>query len=205
MNDAENISSMFNNIDMVLLAFLVVFLLISFKKVLGKRVGYSRNEKSGEEILSQNPIINSKQLDEDQVNPYPVGSLMHNLYEIKKIDPSFDNMIFLDGAKKCYKLVVENFYMGNLDIFKNYVSQRVYDSLYGVVQKRSKSINCNILVYKYVDFMSVEFNGDTVSIGVNFTTMQSFDLKKEQEVSEVCTFVKNFGSPDAMWILSKIS
>ena len=54
-------------------------------------------------------------------------------------DPAFDVARFLEGAGSAYRMILENFWKGDLDSIKPHVAPHVYESFSSAVEERSKA------------------------------------------------------------------
>lgn len=205
----KDTSSLFNNIDIALLIFIIVFLFLILRKVLGKKVGYSKkdNIEIHHTIKVDNTLLN-KEIDKNIYKEYPLGSLSYKLNEIKKIDSNFDSKKFLESSKKAYKFIVENFYLGNIDTIKDYLSEKVFQVFLQSINNREESekkIFVEILDFKIADIVNVETKNDTSYIEVKFLTTQSVNKEKPKNIEEIWFFSKKLSNNDSnIWILSKI-
>ena len=53
-------------------------------------------------------------------------------------DPSFDVARFLEGAGSAYRMILENFWKGELDSIKPHVAPHVFETFAGAVEQRKK-------------------------------------------------------------------
>ena len=53
-------------------------------------------------------------------------------------DPSFDVARFLDGAGSAYRMILENFWKGDLEAIKPHVAPHVYETFADAVEQRAK-------------------------------------------------------------------
>ncbi len=206
MKDASNL---FNNIDIALLIFIIIFLLLMLRKVLGKKIGYSKTDNSDiPVIIKLEKEAVDKETEDTIEKQYPLGSLSYKLSEIKKIDPSFNNKKFIESSKKAYKFIVENFYLGNIDDIKDYLSTKVYNVFSDSINSREESktkISLEVLDFKIADVINVETKNDTTFIEVKFLTLQSINQEKPKTIEENWTFSKKLLDNNSnIWVLSKI-
>jgi len=130
-------------IQLLVLAFIAIFLILRLKNILGSREGFER--KSENAIITKrvkttnNPnleIIDGG-LDQDITDHVKAGSkIAKTLGEIKSVDKNFIVTEFLSGARDAYEMILLAFKRGDISKINNFISNDIEDAFYKDIKKR---------------------------------------------------------------------
>ena len=210
-------------LDIIIIFILVIFLLLTLRRLLGKKVGYIRTKPIGslsdntDIIKNDESKLNSKEKSENIENiNYPEGSLSYKIELLKQKD-GFDPKQFIESAKKAFTMIVNAFVKGDIATLKPFLTDDIYNNFVKSVE--NKEINQNIHVeikeFMIVDIYDLEIDSqDNAKIVVKFFTKQirkAYDDIVEinnlsradiKEYSESWIFVKNLKDNTSIWKLS---
>lgn len=220
--------SIVHYLDIFILIILVIFLFFFFRKLIGKKVGYTpkNDEKNYSQDFGKNfklatdlknkPVHQNEEVKE--VNKYPEGSLLYDIDKINQLDKSFDQKIFITSAKKVFELVHQCFANAKLDKVKKLISDDIYNNFVQKAEQRiadGKLLAINIKSFYLSDIVKVDFNDTEVIIKVKFITLQNRILTVadtnevikniEKEVIEFWEFKKDIKVDNKIWKLINIS
>ncbi len=204
-----------NYIDIVLLLLLLMFLFFYFKRLLGKKIGYQKQEMSTE--ISQEGLItttrnSSKTVDVPKSDnyKYPIGSLMQKIEIIEENDDQFSPKSFILSSKKAFEMIINSFYNGDISDVKDFLSEKVYETFNLSINNRSdenKKLNIEIKQFNLSEIIDVKINKNfDAFISVKYLTLQlrgSKDNKKSLEISDIWVFSKNIKENTSIWKLIK--
>ena len=210
-------------LDIIIISVVIIFLLITFRRLLGKKVGYIRTKPIGGEVdnidivKTDSTKLNSKEKLENQENiNYPEGSLSYKI-EILKQKDGFDSKRFIESVKKAFIMIVEGFVKGDIETLKPFLTDEIYNNF--VKSLENKEINTNVYLeikeFLIVDIYDLDIDSeDNAKIIVKFLTKQ---IRKQyeniaeisnlsradiKEYSESWIFVKNLKENTSIWKLS---
>ena len=115
------------------LAFFVIFRLIS---VLGTRQGHEQHhdvEGLQRAARDDGDVANERDIEE---TPRVLAPVSENAEPLRVADPSFEEAVYLQGARAAYELIVESFAAGDLKSIRQFLSVPVYDAFKGAVAER---------------------------------------------------------------------
>ncbi len=207
-------------IDIVLVGIVVVFLVFSLRRLLGKKVGYQKPEQTAEVVLEKPTFTLKNNTPEKETisNKYPVGSLAHKVASISEKDPNFTQKKFIESAKKAFDMIVVSYAKGDVEKLKPFVSDAVYDYYLKSVTEGAKKYFVQVQDFLIADIQDVEMKEDGLArIKVKFFTKQireeykeegiapSLDGVKPKNSSEIWTFSKNLNDNVSIWKLVAIA
>lgn len=207
MENISNVENILNYIDIFLLFILTIFLFVMFRKTLGKKVGYQRNnDNANEEINKQMEKILSQE--DLSINTYPQGSLAYKIREIEILDSNFKQKKFLDSAKLAFAMIINKYYLGDFEEMKKYTSDKVFNVLSSAINNRiQRDLGISVAI-KNADIVNVENIDKQYIIEVKLYGEQT-NLSngfKPLEVVQTCKFMKDYTQPnnDNIWILVEV-
>lgn len=202
-------------IDIILLAILLLFLFFYFKRLLGKKVGYQKQEQEVSSTTYVEPKIengNTQVVEPSKTSDYkyPIGSLMQKIEIIENNDDLFSSKSFINSSQKAFKMIVKAFSSGNLSEVKDFMSDKVYNAFSSSVESRSegkKDLHIDIKQFILSDIVDVKINDNfDAFISVKYITLQTrgeADNQKAIELSETWVFSKNIKENTSIWKLVK--
>ena len=124
----------FDPMNIILLVFAVVAF-IRLRSALGKRTGNEDplNNKTNFKFNNLKKTKQTKQSDAISLN-----SKDEILNYLSVSDKSFTQQSFIEGSKKAYEMIVQNYAMGNLSSIKDFISGDVYDGFAEAIELRNK-------------------------------------------------------------------
>lgn len=204
-----------NYIDIVLLVILLLFLFLYFKRLLGKKVGYQKQEQEVQSTIYTEPTKadgNTKIVDNPDISEYkyPVGSLMQKIEIIEKNDDLFSTKSFINSSKKAFEMIVKAFNSGNIIGIKDFLSDKVYEAFSTSVDARpenKKELHVEINKFILSDIVDVKINENfDAFISVKYVTLQTRGIganQKALELTETWMFSKNIKGNTSIWKLVK--
>ena len=191
----------FDPMNIILLVFAVVAF-IRLRSALGKRTGNEDplNNKSNFKFNNFKKPKQTKQSDAISLN-----SKDEILNYLSVSDKSFTQQSFIEGSKKAYEMIVQNYAMGNLSSIKDFISVDVYDGFAEAIELRNKlkqKLFNDVIEFDSVEIKDATLLKDMVQIQVVFETkMISYGMNSDEELIE-----GNKDSPQVIkdtWIFQK--
>lgn len=191
----------FDPMNIILLVFAVVAF-IRLRSALGKRTGNEDplNNKTNFKFNNFKKLKQAKESDTTSLN-----SKDEILNYLSVSDKSFTQQSFIEGSKKAYKMVVQNYAMGDLSSIRDFISGEVYDGFAEAIELRNKlkqKLFNDVIEFDSVEIEDATLLKDMVQIQVVFETkMISYGVNSDEEVIE-----GNKDSPQVIkdnWIFQK--
>lgn len=217
------LKELLNYIDVIILLLLAIFLFFMLRRLLGKNIGYTREEHlKKQEQVGGIPELKTKIVNKEVVKStieYPVGSLAHTLMLITNLDQNFTTEKFLMSAKKAFLLIINAFIHDDLSSIEPLVSPKVYDVFCDSVASRKSRGEKILFLFKsflLTDITAAKIENDSVFITVKFVSEQIRETIAEDDVttnlaeakakmiSESWVFHKNVKENKSIWQLVKI-
>ena len=132
--------------EIILLAMVAAFLGMRLYSVLGKRSGHEQEPLIRQPLEERQPPANRPAIpaieslpSAPSVNTTFVDSAAENgLRAIINADRDFDAVLFLEGAKSAYRLVLEAFWKGDREAIHYLCDNDVYESFIGAIADREE-------------------------------------------------------------------
>jgi predicted lipid-binding transport protein (Tim44 family) len=125
----------------VILALVALFIGLRLYAVLGERTGHEQPilkpadpDARVEPRVTTAPAQPAAALDSAGMAYLPTAG--PGVKALLSADSSFDVARFLEGAKAAYRLVLENFWKGDLDAFRAHVDDHVFETFAAAVEQR---------------------------------------------------------------------
>jgi predicted lipid-binding transport protein (Tim44 family) len=212
------------NYEIILLAMVAAFLGMRLYSVLGKRSGHEQEPVTHTVAEERNPAIVRQPIQEPATAPKAVGeSVVDNLAAsgiraISNADRQFDPLLFMEGARTAYGLVLESFWKGDKDTLRFLCDSDVYESFSDEIDAREA--RGEVLEYRLVrieDSMIIDaaFDHPLARITVRFDADVSALVKDTNgnviggsmtdavDVHEIWTFSRDLKSNDRNWKLDE--
>ena len=174
-------NSIFPFLDIIILAFLAIFLGFRLKNLLGDRSGYGEDIKTDE---NQNQKTASEtrnviQLDQKKISGKGIEAL-------KDADPSFSEDEFIDGAKNAFKIIIDAFSDSDLEKLKPLLDYELFKNFTKSIAEREAKQelqNVKIKSFKSIEIIDVNLIDNIASITLKIVSEQiKFITDKKDEI-----------------------
>ena len=183
-------------IDVIIFAGIAAFLIYRLRNVLGKRTGYEKKEKIGENKGYDDKKI-VKKIPELKENQEKL-SIAYDLI------PDFDHKVFLESAKFAFETIINAFNNGDKKTLKTLLNKDVLSSFSEAID--SKNNNKEYQFYSLVvdSVKDVAIEGSKINITLNIISEQFKDNDDSTIVkkNDTWTFQKEIKSQSPIWFLS---
>jgi len=218
----------FQYIDILLFAGIAVFLVLKLGRTLGKRTGH---ESAPEDLMT--PISESADDKDDNVIPLPSerrrqeeadqqyesddSPLSAGIHDIKRLDPSFNPVTFIDGANAAFEMVLEAFVEADGNTLKQLLAPNVFENFSKAIREREKAnhrIEDTLVGIDKSDILEARLDGSIAQVTVKFITQQvnvlydvednvlEGDSHKVIPVTDIWTFARDTKSRNPNWVLA---
>ena len=182
--------------DIIIFAGIAAFLVFRLKKVLGKRTGFEKNQKTN--IGEKSPQKNSEQ---------PIPKLPDNLAELKKayqVLKHFDHNKFLEGAKSAFETIINAFNSGDKKTLKNLLTKDVYRSFEKAIDEKHDDQEWQFYSIAIEKVEKVKIDTPYINICINFISEQFKDNNENTLTKKLdtWTFQKRINTDDPKWLLA---
>jgi predicted lipid-binding transport protein (Tim44 family) len=208
-------------LSIIIFAMVALFLGMRLYAVLGKRTGHEQQPlaRAPEDVVRPVPAIVSDRADSPPATPDEVVTpgAEAGLRAIAAADRSFDAEQFLDGAKYAYQMILEGFWAGKEDAYRDYVSPDVRDSFGEAITARTEQghvlDNRMIRIVRAV-ISDAKLSGGIADVTVKFESdiasvtrdaegkVIAGSLSDAVESRDSWTFSRTLRSDDPNWILT---
>ncbi|MGB4101863.1 MAG: Tim44/TimA family putative adaptor protein [Alphaproteobacteria bacterium] len=220
-----------NYFDIVFFAIVAVVLILRLRAVLGRRNEDEPQRPnpfgippSGREDDDADFVVSPKTADPEINNqprslPPPIlapESLAGSLEQLHRLDPGFDEKLFLKNARAAFAMIVAAFAKGDLVSLKNLLGPEVYATFAKAVEKRQAAgqrLETTIVAIKDAEVQRAKMVGDIAHLTVRFVSHQAnatYDQANQlvdgnphgrEEIEDVWTFARNVTQRDPSWHL----
>lgn len=217
----------FQFLDIILYAMIAAFIFLRLRRVLGRRTGHegsapSSHDRKSERQRARALADDGRRADEDAelteltLQRNLSASVRKELAKIARAEPSFRLDEFLQGAKRAYRMILEAFWAGQKEEFRDFLSDQVYDQFSGVIDGRENdglkvenrlldtdeiSVDSARLVDRTGE-ITIKFRSDIIAVTRNREgTLVEGDLSDSIQVTDIWTFSRELGSRDPNWLL----
>ena len=208
-------------LSIVIFAMVALFLGMRLYAVLGKRTGHEQQPlaRSPEDVLRPVPSLVEDRGD----SPVAVADDRHapgaeaGLRAIAAADRSFDTAQFIDGSKFAYKMILEGFWAGKEDTYRDYVSQDVREAFAEAVAARAalghildnrmigieRAVIADAKLANGVAEITVRFDADIASVTRDADgKVVAGSMTDAVPTHDSWTFARTLRSNDPNWILT---
>lgn len=209
-------------LDIVLFAAVAGFLVFRLWSVLGRRTGNERRRDpfvpptpppTRNKVVPLPPRPRAAPMPAPATAPTPLAA---GLAQIRAADRSFDEAIFLQGARSAFEIIVNAFAKGDTAALQPLLSEAVYTSFVDAIRARQQAhetLETNLVTIKSIDLAAAELEGATalvtvkcVSDQINVTRAQDGsvvdgDPERVVEKTDLWTFSRSVRSRDPNWTL----
>ncbi len=218
----------FQFIDILIFAFVAVMLVQRLKSVLGTRPDNEKDEKEKNKIVNifdhlekqireAEAAVNAESnVEEADVVTEEISPVAEKINKIKKIDPSFNQQQFLDGAKLAFEMIVKSFASADHETLKNLLNPKMFDGFKKVIDgraERGEKAECELVGFESVEIQDISLMGTVADISVRFVSEQVNIVKDKdgniivgdekfvQNIQDIWTFSRDLKSPNPNWQL----
>jgi predicted lipid-binding transport protein (Tim44 family) len=206
----------------VILALVALFIGLRLYSVLGERTGHEQQPilKPAESDARAAPQV-TQPVATPPVAP-EAGDLAYiptagpGVRAILAADSSFDVARFLEGAKAAYRMILEAFWKGDLDILRSHVEPHIYEAFAASVEQRAKdgltldnrvvaidqAVISEATLERGIALITVRFEADIAAV-TRATDGQvvAGSLSDAVQTRDLWTFRRDTGSRDPNWLL----
>jgi len=212
----------FQYFDIILFAMVAAFLVLRLRNVLGRRTG---NERRRELFVRRARPAPEKASTLIESNPGggpvastapPADAVAEALSQIRRSDPSFDPLHFLQGARTAFDLIVTTFANGDKAALRPLLSDEVFQQFVTAIDERAaakETLETRILRLDDSDIVEAELLGRNAQVTVKLTSQQTNvtramdgsivdgDPNHATEKTDYWTFARDTRSADPNWVL----
>ena len=205
----------------VILALVALFIGLRLYSVLGERTGHEQQpilkpaDPARVEPRVVQPPVSQPTVSEGADLAY-VPTAGPGVRAILAADPGFDVGRFMEGAKAAYRLILEAFWKGDLDIIRSHVDPHVYETFAGAVEQRKKdgitldnrlvaidqAVISEATVDRSVAVLTVRFEADIAAVTRNAEgQVVAGSMSDAVQTRDLWAFRRDLGSRDPNWLL----
>ncbi|MEO7786509.1 MAG: Tim44/TimA family putative adaptor protein [Sphingomicrobium sp.] len=205
----------------VILALVALFIGLRLYAVLGERTGHEQPilkpadpDTRVEPRAAETPAQTASGLDPAGMAYLPTAG--PGVRALLAADPGFDVARFLDGAKAAYRLVLENYWKGDLEAFRAHVDGHVFDTFAGAVEQRREqglTLDNRLVAIEQAVIAEAELNRSVADVTVRFeadiaavtrdstSAVIAGSMSDAVQTRDRWTFRRDLSSRDPNWLL----
>jgi predicted lipid-binding transport protein (Tim44 family) len=206
----------------VILALVALFIGFRLYSVLGERTGHEQQPvlKPAESDARAAPPVAQPPV--AQPAPPETGDLAFvptagpGVRAILAADSAFDVARFLEGAKSAYRMILEAFWKGDLDVLRSHVDDHVYDAFKTAVDQRAsegltldnrlvaieQAVISEATLERGAAIVTVRFEADIAAVTRNSDgQVVAGSLSDAVQTRDLWTFRRDTNSRDPNWLL----
>lgn len=235
----------FQFLDIILFAAIAGFFVLRLRSVLGKRTGHEKppqdpfsrrrgesdSEGDDKKVIPLPDRTSHDEASPDEEGPLPdveapagapvsdrmaKGDAATGLTQIKLADKTFDQEVFLGGARAAFEMVVSAFAQGDTKALRPLLSNDVYTDFAGAIEERQKAehtLETTLVGITGADIIEADLQGRTAFITVKFVSEQVNVMRDSENrivegdpsqvatITDIWTFGRNTRSRDPNWTL----
>lgn len=146
------------------------------------------------------------------------ASLTGGLEQIRTLDPSFDEKVFLQGARAAFTMIVEDFAKGDMNRIGRLLGPGVLPHFQNAIEARRKAgqtMESRIVRIRDAETVTARTEDARAVITIRFVSEQENTLRdasgqvingeagKVEEITDLWTFARDTKSGDPNWILTE--
>jgi predicted lipid-binding transport protein (Tim44 family) len=206
----------------VILALVALFIGFRLYSVLGERTGHEQqpilkpaeSDARAAPPVSQPPVAPPAPPETGDMAFVPTAG--PGVRAILAADSSFDVARFIDGAKSAYRMVLEAFWKGDLDLVRGHVDDHVYDAFKTAVDQRKaeglsldnrlvaieRAVISEANLERGAAMITVRFEADIAAVTRNSEgQVVAGSLSDAVQTRDLWTFRRDTNSRDPNWLL----
>ena len=200
-------------IDILIFAVIAIFLIFRLRSILGTRDGFEKTENKTQMEATADNVINFKGKSSDTSSEILNGS---GLKELRKLDPTFKDEEFLNGAKAAFPLILNSFSEGDLGSLRRYLGFDLYEEFSSAIHQRDaagEKLKIEIGKIKDIQLLDAEVSEGIASVTVKFSSLQTRmltdandveiedDSMSNETIEDIWIFERDIRSKDPNWKL----
>ena len=209
-------------LDLVFWALVAGFLLLRLRAVLGRTDEADLARRKRAQVPVARPERPAHGADESALTPEERAALAHRGLEeaiaaIRRVEPDFSLMRFLEGAQAFYAMVLEAYWAGDRETLRPFLTPEVYDDFIKAIDERDAAgerVEGRIARIERITVEDVRLDGSDAEIDLRFVAeiavvtrdregrVLAGDPDEAQRVEDLWTLTRRLGSPDPNWTLS---
>ncbi|UAK24224.1 Tim44/TimA family putative adaptor protein [Sphingomonas nostoxanthinifaciens] len=204
---------------LIILAMVFVFVALRLWSVLGRRTGHEQPMAKADAVLAPRTPAVSVPTTEPAVTPIdnlPSPAAATGLRAISAVDPQFDAVRFVEGAKNAYAMVLEAFWRGDEEQIGQMVETEVAQAFAAAIHEReavgehldNRLVSVEMAqiedarVENQVAFIRIRFEADIAAVTRDRDgNVIAGSLTDAVPTQDVWTFRRAVRSADPNWIL----
>ena len=206
----------------VILALVALFIGLRLYSVLGERTGHEQQpilkpadpDARPAPPIAQPPAVQPAPAENGDMAFVPTAG--PGVRAILAADPAFDVARFLEGAKSAYRMILEDFWKGDLEALRSHVEPHVYEAFASAVEQRHKdgltldnrlvtidqAVISEATLERGVAVIMVRFEADIAAVTRNSEgQVVAGSLSDAVQTRDLWTFRRDTGSRDPNWLL----
>jgi predicted lipid-binding transport protein (Tim44 family) len=208
--------------DIILFAMVAGFLVLRLRSVLGRRTGNERRRELFVRRAKPAPDKLPSQSEPSSIaaNPIaaagPAETAAEGLDQIRRVDPGFDPVHFLEGARAAFELIVTAFAKGDKAALQPLLSAEVFQQFATAIDERivaKETLETRILGVDNAVIVTAELLGRAAQVMVKLVSHQinvtramdgsivDGDPEQPIEKTDYWTFARDTRSTDPNWVL----
>ena len=200
-------------IDILIFAVIAIFLIFRLRSILGTRDGFEKTENKTQMEATADNVINFKGRPSEISPEILSGS---GLKELRKLDPTFKDEEFLNGAKAAFPLILNSFSEGDLGSLRRYLGFDLYEEFSSAIHQRDaagEKLKIEIEKIKDIQLLDAEVSEGIASVTVKFSSLQTRmltdakdveienDSMSNENIEDIWIFERDIRSKDPNWKL----
>ena len=206
----------------VILALVAVFIGLRLYSVLGERTGHEHqpilkpadSDARVESRPASASVPQPASADSGDFAYLPTAG--PGVRAVLAADPTFDVARFLEGAKAAYRMVLEAFWKGDLDVLRGHVDDHIYETFAGAVEQRKaeglvldnrlvcidQAVISEAALERGAAMLTVRFEADIAAVTRNSAgEVVAGSLSDAVQTRDLWTFRRDTSSRDPNWLL----
>ena len=128
-------------------------------------------------------------------------SVAGGMAQISAADPRFDEKQFISGATNAFKMILEAYAAGDLDVLTNLLSPELYEKFSASITQRLGAAPNPLKMVEDVEIIRAELRGVNAIIQTRIRSQQLTETGATEEVVDRWTFGRDIRNADPRWLL----
>ena len=184
--------------DIIIFAGIAAFLVFRLRKVLGKRGGFERQQKSN------SPATDIKDNTSKNTIVPDLGTNFTELQKAYDVIEGFDHVNFLNGAKIAFENIINAFNKGDKKTLKNFLTEEIFLIFSKAIDDKQNDPESQVFSLNIEKVENVKIEKDTITIMIKFISEQfkNNDENTKVKKEDTWSFEKLIKSKNPNWFLS---
>jgi predicted lipid-binding transport protein (Tim44 family) len=206
-------------IEIIILAVVAGFLILRLRSVLGKRHGEERPRYEDAERYNE-----PRDDVPDNVTPFPglppvdaaPEPLRGPASKLQALDPNFDDVEFVGGAKEAFRMILAAYATGDRDTLRALTTAEVYEPMEGAItgrEEREETLDATLIAIDNARIDDVETVGSVARVTLRYVSEQTNVLRNAdgqpidgapnqvETIIDLWTFERDMANNDPNWHL----